>query len=271
MTSEFLPLKGRSKAKIEFNYKNSSVKKSNSSDGIRLNKQAEKQQLFENLNINNIKTPKIKKIGHNYFYMEFINGKNFIQFVENENINNINNQIENIIDYLKDIRNIPSVNKSDLNTAILEKLNQLNIKKHHPNIFNFISDVLNKNNLNIESTYCHGDLSLSNVIFKENKIYLIDFLDVYFSSYLLDIAKIRQDTYYYWLFNVNKYSSVKCNIVTKKINAKLESEFKHEISSLEFKIIELINFLRIEPYAYDEGEKKLLNEIIYKIFYKIRR
>ena len=39
------------------------------------------------------------------------------------------------------------------------------------NIFNFISDVLNKNNLNIESTYCHGDLSLSNVIFKENKIY----------------------------------------------------------------------------------------------------
>lgn len=266
MTYEFLPLKGRSKANIEFNYATNTVKKSQSLDASRLIKQVQKQQFFESFNIKNISTPRITKVAHDYFHMEFINGKNFIQFVEDENIKNINYQIENIITYLNNIRSIPSKNELNFNSAVLKKLKQLKTEVRHPSIYKFIINELQKTNLILENTYCHGDLSLSNIIFKENQIYLIDFLDTYFNSYLLDIAKIRQDTLYYWIFKVNDYSSIKCDIVTKKINASLEKMFKNEMSSIEFKIIELINFLRIEPYTYNDKEKGLLNETIYEIF-----
>lgn len=271
MTKDFEPLEGRSKAKVEFDYNKKLVRKTDLNDTNRLIKQAQKQKDFTNKDIKNIKTPKILNIGKNYFNMEFINGKNFIQFVEDKNIENVIFQIDNIINYLNEIKKMTIESDVNFHDAMFNKLETLETEKLHPKIYDYIIEQLTNEELKIESTFCHGDLSLSNMIFKDKEIFLVDFLDPFFNTYLTDIAKIRQDSLYFWLFRVNSYSSIKCEIITKKINLAIEKEFKEELSTIEFKLIELINFLRIEPYTNNQTEKALLNATIYNIFNSISR
>ena len=55
-------------------------------------------------------------------------------------------------------------------------------------VFDALSDML------IPVGTCHGDLTFSNILFNGNNYYLIDFLDSFIESPLLDIVKLRQDT-----------------------------------------------------------------------------
>lgn len=271
MNYDFLPLKGRSKAKISFDYEFKVVRKSVKKVNVkRLHSQIKKQKEFTNYNFENIKTPAVLTTDEISFEMDFINGKNFIQFAEDSNISTINNHIENILKYLDDIKNTKIQSSLNFRDTVHDKLKKLNTQNKHPEINKFILKSSLENDLNIESTYCHGDLSLSNIIFKESEIFLIDFLDPFFNSYYLDIVKLRQDVLHHWLFKVNNYSSIKCDIVTKKINDALSFEFQEEISSIEFQILEIMNFLRIEPYTSEDVEKQYLIETINKIFNNMR-
>ena len=49
--------------------------------------------------------------------------------------------------------------------------------------------------------FCHGDLTFSNLLVnaKSRRIALFDFLDSFVESPLQDLAKLRQDTAYFWL------------------------------------------------------------------------
>ena len=62
---------------------------------------------------------------------------------------------------------------------------------------------LGKNNMTvlIPEGFCHGDLTFSNILVngKSRRIAAFDFLDSFVESPLQDIAKIRQDTSYYWV------------------------------------------------------------------------
>ena len=62
--------------------------------------------------------------------------------------------------------------------------------------YEMVFDYLNNNipNLNIYKNVCHGDLTLSNLIFKNNEIYCIDFLDSFIDSPIIDLVKLKQDS-----------------------------------------------------------------------------
>jgi len=45
--------------------------------------------------------------------------------------------------------------------------------------------------------------------------------------------------------------------------SKIEREFSSQVNSKVFKVLEMINFLRIEPYLSNNGEFKLLSDIIH--------
>lgn len=271
MNYDFLPLKGRSNAKISFDYELNVVRKSVKKTNMRrLHNQIKKQQEFTDLNFENIKTPKLLKTDENSFEMEFINGKNFIQFVEDSNVSSINTHIDNIMRYLDEIKNMKIQSDINFKDSVKNKLNQLNTQNKYPEINKLILNSNLNNDLYLENTYCHGDLSLSNIIFKDKEIFFIDFLDPFFNSYYFDIIKLRQDVLHHWLFKINDYSSIKCDIVTKKINDALSIEFQEEIASIEFQILEIMNFLRIDPYTKIAKEKQHLVETINKIFNNIR-
>lgn len=100
---------------------------------------------------------------------------------------------------------------------------------------------------------CHGDLTLSNIIFqpKSNKVFLIDFLDVFIDSYLMDLIKLEQDLIYGWS---NRFLTARDQLSGDILCSYLLDVCKiddrnrwHDV----YVILSLLNTLRIVPYCKD--------------------
>jgi len=100
---------------------------------------------------------------------------------------------------------------------------------------------------------CHGDMTLSNMIFGKD-IYLIDFLDSYIESPTLDLIKLRQDTHLYWSLNmIDKTTDLtKIKLGLNYIDNWILDNYKIE----DYELLQIINLLRIYPYTKDE---KIIN------------
>jgi len=196
----------------------------------------------------------IKK--NKYYYIEFFRGKSGQEILLTGN--------KQEIEILKNFLNEYFFKKFNLNKIRLKNLILLkkkistlkkNIKvkkiKNFKKVFSFISKSLNKKNFTFEENFCHGDLTLSNIIvnLKTKKIILIDFLQSYDDNIMQDISKIYQEFVFMWSARYLKNTdSLRSKIVYEKIlnfnffkrlNNKLESSLK-----LEF----LVTILRIIPY-----------------------
>jgi len=56
-----------------------------------------------------------------------------------------------------------------------------------------------------QSTY-HGDLTLENIIYKNNSFYMIDAVTIEYDSYIFDIVKMRQDLECQWFLRSENIS-----------------------------------------------------------------
>jgi tRNA A-37 threonylcarbamoyl transferase component Bud32 len=144
---------------------------------------------------NILNLPKIYNIEENYYDMEYIHGldlKNYL-YVNNE---------EKLIKFIIDSLNKLSEKSLPKNyTSIYEKyLNKINFKNH----FKFTKkDLIKKLPKVLPQTQYHGDFTLENLIFSNNKFYFIDPLESEFDSYVFDFSKLRQDLDIYWLVRDN--------------------------------------------------------------------
>ena len=130
----------------------------------------------------------------------------------------------------------------------------------------YIDKCFESGNIIIPCGECHGDLTISNMLFANNQIYLIDFLDSYIESPMQDIVKIRQDTNYYLITLLYNYKDDEYNLLQIKNNL----NYIDNIICLHFNnyfwyikyygIFQLINLIRIIPYLKDE-DCLLLNKI----------
>lgn len=99
---------------------------------------------------------------------------------------------------------------------------------------------------------CHGDLTFSNILFNGNNYFLIDFLDSFIESPLLDIVKLRQDTAWHWsqLMYAKPVDNVRLRIAFSKIDNGLDSHFSQYAWYRDYyQPLQLMNFLRILQYA----------------------
>lgn len=84
------------------------------------------------------------------------------------------------------------------------------------------------------------------------KLYVIDLLDSFFSSWLIDFAKIRQDTLLHWSFRSRELNSRENSLLTH-IDEMLVSKLKERDTSGCFEDacyhLILLNTLRIIPYC----------------------
>jgi len=97
---------------------------------------------------------------------------------------------------------------------------------------------------------CHGDLTLSNMILKKDKIYLIDFLQTYNDSILQDLSKVYQEFVLGWSSRqLSEQEKLRAQIICKKlINKKFFNLFPKEIlKHLYFET--LMTLFRIFPYV----------------------
>lgn len=266
--------KGLSGCKLQLLSDEKIVRKisSNNDYNTRLELQMEKQISFKKNN--GIETPKVYSFGVEddlfYFDMEYITGQDIMDIFLSGNENDINNFYNYIILYFNNI--ISNSKKKIISYLKKSNLDKLNSLKKNSKYKLFIDYIIYENQMN-DSEYflesdCHGDFTLSNMIYFNSNIYLLDFLDSYVNTPIIDIVKIKQDLYYHWSLNMlDKYNDTeiyKIKQVSMFIWDKISKNYIDLIETKDFKIIESINFLRIEPYIKDEM-KLLLDESIKKL------
>ena len=241
-------IKGHSKYKLH--RENYLVIKSSDIDDNRLIKSAQKQNYFKS---NFFKTPKIHDIGKTYFSMDYIGGKSFNEFLELASKDDLDFLIERIQGYLSEI----IVGSVEIPTSVLKnKLNSLDIGKK------FVSLLDNKKSIKVYVGNCHGDMTLSNMIFAKD-IYLIDFLDSYIESPTMDLVKLRQDTHLYWSLNMidKNIDFTKVKLGLKYIDNWILDTYEIE----DYELLQIVNLIRIYPYTNDKKIISWLDENIKKL------
>ena len=248
----------------------------------RLVLQAEKQRRAAIPEMQHIRVPKIHSINRDddivSVKMDYVYSKNFVEFFEHAGFEQVGMFLEALIMYLereiKDSplrlvgRNVVTDKFSDVRTKTLGNKSLggdaeiAGILEASQRVFDTLTDML------IPVGACHGDLTFSNILFNGNNYYLIDFLDSFIESPLLDIVKLRQDTAWLWsqLMYVHPCDTIRLRIAFEKIDSALDAYFaqRYEWYGRYYRPLQLMNFLRILQYAHEpeviEYLKTTINE-----------
>tara|TARA_B100000287_G_C20545022_1_gene746199 strand:- start:247 stop:1023 length:777 start_codon:yes stop_codon:yes gene_type:complete len=214
----------------------------------RLEQQYFKQKSFSH---NLVKAPKIFKSGVDddlfYFDMEYVKGESFHNFISTHTP----------AESLTILKSIFSIYKSNGNMEATEiinrKIDSLIILSGYNSLLRYCSHF---DWSGIPQSDCHGDLSLENIIIKNNTPYLIDFLDSFIDTNLIDISKVFSDLMFGWSWRKkNNFPFVKNIIILQELQANLT----HAEKELHKRLI-CLHLLRALPYSKDALTKDFLKK-----------
>lgn len=240
----------------------------------RLRNQIEKQRYFyHTFKIQGIHVPYIYEFRDEWDYrqelfsanMQKINGGSWFEFLNYSDVSEINLFYKTISLYFEVIaaKSTNTYSNLEAERLILAKLRSLKFKSKYPEFIEYLIKQAKVSDLSLPTSFCHGDLTLSNMIFSRNELYLIDFLDCFISSYYMDIIKLRQDIHYGWCLKFNASNSIRLKCIFENLDEKLSNDFHSEIKSNAFHFLEAINILRIEPYI-DQSKSHIIEEMLLK-------
>ena len=214
----------------------------------RLEKQANKQDYFFKSNkfpfiripqiYNKAKTPVSFS-----FDMEYFKSENFISFFEHSSKSDVDMILRHILAFVEENLNLSKMVEID-SRQITSKFNELEetlLSAEQTSIlFSKYSDKINlvfdslPPQLCLPMGSCHGDLTLSNILFNrtDNSLVLIDFLDSFIESPLMDMVKIRQDTKFKWSYNLAEKPFDKTRVTM--IMDYLDIKFHEHFNQFEF-------------------------------------
>lgn len=249
----------------------------------RLYKQALKQDSAFGKEFQYIQIPKINSIvrteGSLQVKMEYVYSKNFVEHFEDAGFEQINHFIKTLILFIQH-----EISKSPL-TTIKSQIFQAKFRDVSKKILSTsdfksdteIIDILSMSeklftklpdDLELPVGSCHGDLTFSNILFNGNSFYLIDFLDSFIETPLMDMVKLRQDSDYLWstLMYDKTYDIPRLNIIAKEIDNQLNKCFQKYPWYIDYyDIFQVMNFLRILQYAHEEKVIEYLKKVIKSI------
>jgi len=246
----------------------------------RLVNQANKQIAASRIEYQNIRVPKIFDVAQSdtsaVIKMEYIYSRNFIEHFEQAGFEQIKYLI-GAIKYFIDLeianstmQTVPSSILTDKMADVARKVEKnIHLKdddeaqelvRQSTIVMNGVGDMV------MPVGMCHGDLTFSNILFNGNNYYLIDFLDSFIESPLLDIVKIRQDTAYLWstLMYHKPFDKVRLSIISEKIDTAIDEYFtgKYEWYRKYYMPLQLMNFLRILQYGKEDKVIAYLKRVI---------
>ena len=279
-----LDIQGHSGCDIAIVYEDSDlfIHKSTHDPGYvsRLVNQAKKQIAASRIEYQNIRVPKIFEVEQSdtdaTIKMEYIYSRNFIEHFEQAGFEQIKYLI-GAIKYFIDLeinnssmQTVPSRILTDKMADVARKVSRNDHLNHDEEAMELVkrsSEVMDGvGDMVMPVGMCHGDLTFSNILFNGNNYYLIDFLDSFIESPLLDIVKIRQDTAYLWstLMYNKPFDKVRLSIISEKIDTAIDEYFtgKYQWYRDYFMPLQLMNFLRILQYAHDDKVIAYLKRVI---------
>jgi hypothetical protein len=184
----------------------------------------------------------------NSIFMEYIPGVSIKTYLEHATIKDLDRLIEFIscyIDYCYE-NSQGLFNYKDIIESKFETY-----KKYIPNgtTYNF--------NTMLPKSITHGDFTLDNILYYDNKFYLIDISYTVWDSIFFDINKLRQDLTGLWFVrdeDIKHNWKISCDYIYTKLNEKYTDLFNDEIYKLMLS--------RILPYSKIQSETEfLLKEI----------
>lgn len=250
---------------------------------VRLSKQAEKQRVAAEVQYPHIRVPKVFEIQQSsdtcVVKMQYVYSKNFIEFFQQagfEQVDYLIGALEYFIEYeigKSKLQQVPASIFQDKFAEIRSKCeaNPLyqgdetiaDILVRASSVFDSLGELL------IPVGLSHGDLTFSNILFNGNNYYLIDFLDSFIETPLQDIVKIRQDTAHRWsqLMYTKPYDEVRLHIICDKIDQEIDTYFSNKYQWYRdyYQVMQLMNILRILPYAYEQKVIEYLKQVLSQI------
>lgn len=245
------------------------VKKTTVKNIQRFKSNLNKQKSFSNFcNIHSVDVTikeSVNKVDATMPYIKGLVGEDYAKNAKVSDILKLSSYLNSYFDFIK---------KKSLDTNMPSKIinNKINETLNGSYDNGFISDelknlsenlskklIIKDKNFLIPISQCHGDFTLSNIIYGvDKKIYLIDFLDTFINSFLIDYAKLIQDTFYCWsVRNADKNTIIKHKIFGKIIMNNIDIP-NYRITDTLVKL----NILRIVPYCYNlETEKWLVKTL----------
>lgn len=251
----------------------------------RLAKQAEKQQEAYKDEYQHIRIPQIFNVErddeHVLINMEYVYSRNFIEFFETAGFEQIDYFIKALILFLEKelkaspVQSVPTSVTLDKYYDVECKVNANPLLASDPEIQRLMTlsrqqfeEFAKQSTVDLPMGICHGDLTFSNILFNGNNYYLIDFLDSFIESPLLDIVKIRQDSAHLWsqLMYTNPYDKLRLKIVCEKIDKEINAYGeRYQWYRDYYTTYQLLNILRILQYAKEEKVITYLKEEIERV------
>lgn len=235
----------------------------------RLKRQSEKQAAFAGTPIN---APKVLNSGYTkdglyYFDMEYIQGITLAEYIKTMEIGKVKGLVEALVASIvpKSQTDITAEEKRSIidvfNNKIADLRKLLENKKN--DVINCSLDLLEKHDWSkLTPSQCHGDMTLENIIVKNDQLYFIDFLDSFYDSWFLDVGTLLQDVQVMWSYRFQK--NISMNTVLRLIVFRdlllLEIKKLNPTYILEIYYSLLQKLIRIYPYAEDELTYQFLNE-----------
>jgi hypothetical protein len=241
---------------------------------VRLKAQCKKQKEYKS---NIFKPVRVKNEGFGsdglfYFTMEYINGITLADSMQNIELSRIKDIAEMFLSMIPIIiepdPKAPSVFRKKAKKLAIELGKDIGGRGEG------LKDILDYSWDYISHSPCHGDLTLENIILANGEVYLLDFLDSFYDSWLIDLAKVFQDIDTYWHYRKMETKNVNLNIrllILKNTMVErimLRSDGDRIMDSLYHVL--LINLFRIVPYTKDKLTMDWLDKQIAYVRMQIR-
>lgn len=232
----------------------------------RLKAQSQKQAAF---NGDPVKAPAVLRQGYTeeglyFFDMEYVQGITLAEYIKTMEIGKVKGLVESLVSSLIPKASISEC-KSDVSQIFAKKLSELRktLSAHNNPVIDQSLDLLEAHDWSkLTYSQCHGDMTLENIIVKNDKLYFIDFLDSFYDSWFLDIGTLLQDVQVMWSYRFQ--SAVSMNTVLRLIVFRdlLIDEIKkvNPAYVVEIYYSLLQKLIRIYPYTKDELTYNFLNE-----------
>lgn len=246
----------------------------------RLLKQATKQEEFRIAHkFSDFLTPEITaSSGPNqnlvWFEMTYIHGQKFSEFFERADIQQIRSLAAKFIAFFEHefVQSVPAqLDKRVITDKILSLEHALKDRAllDRPLIDSTLQYLKRIPDEKLPMKSCHGDFTLSNMLFVENQIYLLDFLDSFIESPMMDLVKFRQDTRFHWSLMIDHELPAERRGKIIQVFDFLDREVvnalgQKEVFEVWYDYLQVFNLLRILPYVEHAQEIGLVEDAIKK-------
>ena len=197
-------------------------------------------------------TPKIYEVTDNKIVMEYINGQDMASYLESATEEDIDKLINFLTEYIQWC--LDNSEYVDFYESVATKVFDLGKEVN-------LSFILKEKWSDMPQSLIHGDFTLENIMYSNDKFYLIDANPTNLNSVYFDANKLRQDIDSLW-FVRHKKNKLHYKIVCEKISKKLKKRFNF----MQNDTIMILMLSRILPYTKDNFTKNFLLEELEKLW-----